>query len=129
MLRDVSTVNTATSLLGAKYAVPFGIAPSAMQKLAGGEGELDVARAAARFGLNMTLSSQATTSLEDVKEAFSSCQQAESIPASPLWFQIYLTADLNRCIPLIRRAEGTQSTRKNTTVQDLHIDPAGVPIH
>ncbi|KAF1854808.1 hypothetical protein Lal_00008670 [Lupinus albus] len=67
VLIDVSRVDTSTKLFGWSSPLPISIAPSAMQKLAGGEGELDVARAAASVGVNVTLSSQSTTSLEDVQ--------------------------------------------------------------
>jgi (S)-2-hydroxy-acid oxidase len=70
-----------------------------MQKLVGGAGELDVARAATHKGINFTLSSQSTTSLEDVM----SVKRESSVP---FWHQIYLTMDLEKSIPLIKRIEG-----------------------
>jgi (S)-2-hydroxy-acid oxidase len=103
-MRDVSNVNSSTILFGRKYAVPFGLAPSAMQKLAGGDGEIDVARAAAKLGVNLTLSSQSTTSLEDVM----SCKKNSSSGIDPaFWMQLYLTKDPEKSVPLIKRAEGT----------------------
>jgi isopentenyl diphosphate isomerase/L-lactate dehydrogenase-like FMN-dependent dehydrogenase len=74
-----------------------------MQRLASPEGELDMARAAASMGLNFGLSSNSTTSLEDVMAARR--QVGEGV-AAPFWFQIYLASDLNLSIPLIKRAEG-----------------------
>lgn len=74
-----------------------------MQRLASPEGELDVARAAASMGLNLTLSSNSTTSLEDVMAARH--QIGEKI-AAPFWFQIYLASDLELSVPLIKRAAG-----------------------
>ncbi len=104
VMRDVSNVNSSTILFGRKYAVPFGLAPSAMQKLAGGDGEIDVARAAAKLGVNLTLSSQSTTSLEDVM----SCKKNSSSGIDPaFWMQLYLTKDPEKSVPLIKRAEGT----------------------
>lgn len=98
---DACDVDTSTTMFGKKYPFPIGFAPSAMQKLAGGNGEVDVARAAKRMRVNLTLSSQSTCSLEDV------IHEAGTGPSSPdLWHQIYLTRDLERSIPLIRRAEG-----------------------
>jgi (S)-2-hydroxy-acid oxidase len=104
VLRDVSKVETSTSLFGRSYSLPFGLAPSAMQKLAGGEGEMDVARAAVKLGVNLTLSSQSTTSLEDVM----SCKKNSSSAADPaFWMQLYLTKDPEKSVPLIKRAEGS----------------------
>lgn len=119
VLRDVSTVDTSVVFFNHTYAVPFGIAPSAMQKLAGGEGETDVARASANLGINMTLSSQSTASLEEVMS--SRCRldapagQKRTSPDGDggrrgldpaFWMQLYLTEDPERSLPLIRRAEG-----------------------
>lgn len=84
--------------------MPFGFAPSAMQKLAGGHGESDTARAASKLGLNLTLSSQSTTSLEDVMAAAS--QEIGGAAQPKFWFQIYLTPDWEHNMQLIRRAEG-----------------------
>lgn len=105
VLVDVSQVNTTAQLFGWTSPIPIGIAPSAMQKLASVEGELDTARAAAGMGLNMSLSSQSTTSLEDVM------QVAKKTPGPPgaascLWIQLYQYGDAQKSIKLIRRAEG-----------------------
>ncbi|KAJ5246642.1 S-2-hydroxy-acid oxidase [Penicillium chermesinum] len=100
ILRDVSRIDLSVEVLGRHFSLPIGIAPSAMQKLANPEGELDVARAAASTGVNMTLSSNSTTLLEDV---ISVRQKGDT--AAPFWFQIYLTADLELSVPLIKRAE------------------------
>lgn len=96
---DVSDVDTTTQLFGVNYPFPIAFAPSAMQKLAHPQGEESVALAAHTLGINMTLSSQSTTSLEDI---------AELMPTTPngpeRWFQIYMTQDPTLSIPLIERA-------------------------
>ena len=97
-MRDVSSIDTTTTLFGKKYAFPVGISPSAMQKLVGGEGEVDVARAAADRGTFMILSSNATSPLEDVIEAAGG-------PDAHFWFQLYVSQDREKCGKLIRRAE------------------------
>lgn len=108
-MRDVSNVNTNNTLFGRTYPVPFGLAPSAMQKLAGGEGEMDVARAAAKLAINLTLSSQSTANLEDVM----SCKQSPPSGNDPaFWMQLYLTKDPEQSVPLIKRAEGSSITSK-----------------
>ncbi|KAH7034529.1 FMN-dependent dehydrogenase [Microdochium trichocladiopsis] len=105
VLVDVSRVDTSTELFGWKTALPIGIAPSAMQKLAGGDGELDVVKAAAGMCINMTLSSQSTTSLEDVQRARESVTAETQVQAPPLWMQLYLYEDMQKSTQLIRRAE------------------------
>ena len=85
-----------------------------MQKLAGGEGEKDVGRTAAKMGLNMTLSSQSTTSLEDVM-SFAKTETSGQ-PLSPkFWFQIYLRPDMEHNVALIKRAEGTTGNLQTQT--------------
>lgn len=76
-----------------------------MQKLAGGQGELEVARAAGKFGVNMILSSSGTSSLEDVIVAGRSAASDDSCFSSRFRFQLYLTDDMSRNEQLIKRAE------------------------
>lgn len=116
VLRDVSTIDTTTRLFGTEYSLPIGIAPSAMQCLASEMGELDTARAAARMNINMTLSSQSTTSLEDVSRS-RKANLPSGRPLPPLWFQIYLTRDLEKSIPLIERAEGLIKTQLRRSLE------------
>lgn len=98
---DVSKVDTTIHLFGKKYPFPIAFAPSAMQKLAHPQGEECVALAARKLGINMTLSSQSTTSLEDI---------AEIMPTTPggpeRWFQLYMSEQPELSIPLIERAAG-----------------------
>lgn len=106
VLVDVSRVDTTAELFGWMSPIPIGIAPSAMQKLASVEGELDTASAAAGMGLAMTLSSQSTTSLEEVIQVGKSTpREPNEVP--PFWMQLYLYNDAQKSIKLIRRAEGT----------------------
>ncbi|WQF81197.1 Putative FMN-dependent dehydrogenase, FMN-dependent alpha-hydroxy acid dehydrogenase, active [Colletotrichum destructivum] len=101
MLRNVSNIDTSTTIFGKRYDIPIAVAPSAYQKLVGGEGELDVARAAANLGTNLTLSTNATTSLEDVARAI-----PERGPDRPRpWFQLYFLGNRDLTAKLIRRAE------------------------
>uniref|UniRef100_A0A8H7NHU7 FMN hydroxy acid dehydrogenase domain-containing protein n=1 Tax=Bionectria ochroleuca TaxID=29856 RepID=A0A8H7NHU7_BIOOC len=107
VLKDVAQIDLSTRILGSSTQLPIGLAPSAMQKLAGGDGEVDTATAAATMGLNMTLSSQSTSSLEDVaniRNKVNSAVASESTP--PFWMQLYLYEDSKKSVSLIQRAEG-----------------------
>ena len=66
VLRDMSDVQTTTSVLGTTIDLPVLIAPTAMHRFYCDEGESATARAAARAGTVMVVSMAATTSLEDV---------------------------------------------------------------
>jgi 4-hydroxymandelate oxidase len=81
MLVDVSTVSTATTVLGTEISMPIMIAPLAIQRMAHPEGELATARAAASARTIMCLSSAATSSPAEV---------AAAAPGAPHWFQVYV---------------------------------------
>lgn len=95
ILVDVSQRDLSTTVLGQTWDVPFMVAPMALAKLAHPDGELGVARAAAKFGVPIALSTLSTTSLETVA--------AEA--STPLWFQLYVyqNRDINK--DLIQRAK------------------------
>lgn len=95
ILVDVSKVDLTTTILGFKISMPIMVAPTAMQKMAHPEGELATARATAAAGTIMTLSSWATSSVEEV----SSCGPGIR------FFQLYVYKDRNVVAQLVRRAE------------------------
>ncbi|KAL2206808.1 FMN-dependent alpha-hydroxy acid dehydrogenase [Sarocladium strictum] len=99
VLRDVSSIDMKTTVFGKTYDSPIAISPSAYQKLVGHGGEIDVARAAFTKGTNFILSSNATTSLEDVATGLSPRQDGYPMP----WFQLYYVD--SHYEELIRRAE------------------------
>ena len=66
VLRDVSSVDTSTTVFGTKVSFPFGFSPAAMHCLAHPDGEVATSRAAAKAGIAMGLSHWATKSMEDV---------------------------------------------------------------
>ncbi|KAI3577540.1 FMN-dependent dehydrogenase [Fusarium oxysporum f. sp. albedinis] len=101
ILRNVSTIDTSTQIFGKHYDVPIAIAPSAYQRLTGYNSEIDVARAAFARGTNVCLSSNATTSLEDVAQAL---PQRDAKYPKP-WFQLYFVRSRRITKELIKRAE------------------------
>lgn len=93
-LVDVSHRSLATTVLGHEIAFPVLLAPTGFQRLAHPDGELATARAAARAGTIMVLSTFSTVSLEDVaREA-----------AAPRWFQLYVHKDRGLTRNLVERA-------------------------
>jgi 4-hydroxymandelate oxidase len=95
VLRDVSQVSTATTVLGRPVATPVVVSPTAMQRLFWPEGEVATARAAARAGTVFTLSMTATTSVEEI---------AAAVPESRRWLQLYMQADRGLTRELCQRA-------------------------
>ncbi|XP_056158629.1 glycolate oxidase-like isoform X2 [Syzygium oleosum] len=95
ILVDVSHIDMTTTVLGFKISMPIMIAPTAMQKMAHPDGEYATARAASAAGTIMTLSSWATSSVEEVA----------STGPGIRFFQLYVLKDRNVVAQLVRRAE------------------------
>ncbi|XP_013586846.1 glycolate oxidase 1-like isoform X1 [Brassica napus] len=95
ILIDVSKIDMTTTILGFKISMPIMVAPTAMQKMAHPEGEYATARAASAAGTIMTLSSWATSSVEEVA----------STGPGIRFFQLYVYKNRNVVEQLVRRAE------------------------
>ncbi len=95
VLRDVSDVDTSTTIFGGPSALPFGIAPTGFTRLMQTEGERAGASSAGAHGIPFTLSTLGTTSIEDVKAAN---------PRGRNWFQLYVMRDREVSYELTRRA-------------------------
>jgi L-lactate dehydrogenase (cytochrome) len=94
VLRDVSDVDVGTTLLGREIALPLVLAPTGFTRIAHPEGELAVARAAARAGVPYALSTLSTRSIEEVAKAADGTH----------WFQVYAWKDQGLIKELIERA-------------------------
>jgi L-lactate dehydrogenase (cytochrome) len=94
VLRDVCDVDPATSLLGRALPLPLVIAPTGFTRVASPGGELDLARAAARYGLPYTLSTLATRSIEEIAAASDGRK----------WLQVYVWRDRGLVKDLLARA-------------------------
>ncbi len=95
VLRDVSVIDTTTTVLGTPVSMPVLIAPTAYQRLAHDEGEPATARGAAAAGTLFVVSTLATVRLEDV---------AAAAPEAPRWMQIYLQRERSASEELVARA-------------------------
>lgn len=95
ILRDVSTVDTTTRILGGVSAMPFGIAPTGFTRLMHTEGEIAGAEAAGAAGIPFTLSTLGTSSIEAVKAAN---------PTGRNWFQLYVMRRREISYGLVERA-------------------------
>ena len=97
VLRDVAAVDTRTRLLGMEAAMPVVLAPTGYTRMMHTDGEPAVARAAAAAGVPYTLSTFATTSVEDLARRAS----------GDLWFQMYMWRDRSLVVDLLQRAAET----------------------
>lgn len=96
VLVDVAAIDPATTLLGARAALPLATAPMAAHGLAHADGELATARAAAAAGVPFILSTLSSRSIEEV---------AAAAPAGTNWFQLYAQASEAQSRSLVERAE------------------------
>ena len=110
VMRDLSNLSLASSMVGIPVTMPLGIAPTGLTGLFYGDGEIHGARAAAAFGIPFTLSTLSICSIEDVHQAVK----------SPFWFQVYLMKDRGFNQELIERARAAQCSALILTV-DLQV--------
>jgi 4-hydroxymandelate oxidase len=97
VLVDVSKRDLSTTVLGEKISLPILVAPTALQKMAHVDGEMATAKAAAKKGTIMTVSTLSNCSVEEVAEA--------SGDGARLWFQLYVYKDRLATKELVQRAE------------------------
>ena len=94
VLRGIAGIDITSSILGAPLAYPLVLAPTGFTRIADPQGELAVARAAARAGLPYTLSTLSTRSIEEVR----------AVSDGRLWFQVYAWRDRALVKEMIERA-------------------------
>jgi isopentenyl diphosphate isomerase/L-lactate dehydrogenase-like FMN-dependent dehydrogenase len=95
MLVDVTSVTTATTVLGGEVSMPILVAPTAFQYLAHPDGDLAMARGAAAAGTVMCLSTLGGAS---------AAQLAEAAPGARQWFQLYWSRDRSFTQSLVEAA-------------------------
>lgn len=94
VLRDVSDIDLSTSLFGHNMAMPVMLSPTGFGRIAHSQGELAVARAARDAGLDYSLSTLATRSIEEIA----------SVDGLNKWFQVYTWRDREMVKEMVLRA-------------------------
>ncbi|MDQ6837873.1 MAG: alpha-hydroxy-acid oxidizing protein [Actinomycetota bacterium] len=97
VLRDVSSVDPSTTILGRRSELPLVFAPTGFTRMMHTEGEPAVGRVAGRAGIPYALSTMGTTSVERL---------AAEAPDTRLWFQLYLWRDRGAGRDFVARAAG-----------------------
>jgi len=106
VLNSVADIGLRTRILGADSSMPVFLAPTGMTRLFHHGRELAVARAAARAGVMYTLSTVATSSIEDVRKAGD----------GPKMFQVYVFKDRGLSRELMQRCKDAGYTALCLTV-------------
>jgi len=94
VLVDVEKVELSTAVLGEPIALPLILAPCGLLQLVHPAGDIAAARAAHAAGTLHTLSTMASTSLEEVAAR----------TAGPLWYQVYVWRDRSILRGFVERA-------------------------
>ncbi len=98
VLRNVSEVDASATILGRHLPLPLILSPTGFARMANSQGELAVARAAARAGLPYVLSSLSTRSIEEVR----------AVSTGDLWFQVYVWRDKELLAGMLQRATAAE---------------------
>jgi L-lactate dehydrogenase (cytochrome) len=93
-LNDVSSVSLETELFGSVLPAPLGFSPTGYTRMMHPDGEIAVARSAAKNGIPYALSTVGTTTIEEVA----------ATGLNHLWMQIYLLRDRELTWALFDRA-------------------------
>jgi L-lactate dehydrogenase (cytochrome) len=110
VMRDLSQLSVAGTMLGEPVTMPVAIAPTGLTGLFHRNGEIEGALAAERFGIPFTLSTMSICSIEDVRAAVT----------KPFWMHVYLMRDRGFNQSLIERAKAAQCSALVLTV-DLQV--------
>ena len=94
VLRDMSSVDLSTTLLGKLIPFPLALSPTGFGRISDSQGELAVAKSAARMGVPYTLSTLGTRSIEEIA----------AVSDGPKWFQVYVWKDRGLVKEMINRA-------------------------
>ena len=94
-LVDFSQLDLSTELFGTRWETPLALCPVASLKGFHTEGEPGAARAARSKGNLMMLSTQTSTSVEEVNEAY----------GQPVWYQLYTRPVWETARQLVKRVE------------------------
>ena len=94
-LRDVGSIDLKTQVLGTTLDVPFILSPTGMSRLFHHHKELGVCRAADKFGALYSVSTMATTSLEEIAAS----------TAGPKMFQMYIFKDRELTREFVQRCK------------------------
>jgi 4-hydroxymandelate oxidase len=93
MLRNVSEISTATTVLGHDLASPVCVAPTAMQRAAHPDGEVATARAVAAAGSLMVVSTNSGRRFEEI-----------GATGARWWLQLYVLRDRGLTVAMVDRA-------------------------
>ena len=107
LMRNVRRIDTSQTALGCKLRFPFFISPAARAGLAHDDGELCLARGAARRGIGYCVSSVASFPHADISRAFYGEYKSGGVISDygALWFQLYIANEKSVTMERIEAAK------------------------
>ncbi|WP_241569422.1 FMN-dependent L-lactate dehydrogenase LldD [Rosenbergiella collisarenosi] len=106
VLRNMSSLDLSTTLLGEQVAMPVALAPVGLCGMYARRGEVQAAKAAQQHGIPFTLSTVSVCSIEEVSRAIQ----------RPMWFQLYVLKDRGFMRNALERAKAAGCTTLIFTV-------------
>ncbi|KAI1767492.1 FMN-dependent dehydrogenase-domain-containing protein [Hypoxylon sp. FL1150] len=104
VLRDVSTVDISTAVLGHEVGAPIFCAPTSMGKIFHPQGERELGRGCQRLGIPQCVSTSCSFSLPEVMDAVEEEWKglASDTSVVPVFFQLYVDKDRKKSERLLR---------------------------
>jgi L-lactate dehydrogenase (cytochrome) len=118
VLAGVASADTSAPLFGSSLPVPLLLGPSGYTRMLHPDGEIGAARSALRHGLPYTLSTMASTGIEELRAGVNGLDGLGG-PERSLWFQLYLTKDRVLANDLVTRAAGNGYSTLVVTVDTV----------
>ncbi|WP_241649713.1 FMN-dependent L-lactate dehydrogenase LldD [Rosenbergiella collisarenosi] len=106
VLRNMSSLDLSTTLLGEQVAMPVALAPVGLCGMYARRGEVQAAKAAEQHGIPFTLSTVSVCPIEEVSRAIQ----------RPMWFQLYVLKDRGFMRNALERAKAAGCTTLIFTV-------------
>ncbi|TGZ83695.1 hypothetical protein EX30DRAFT_327342 [Ascodesmis nigricans] len=103
VFRDVSAVDTGTTLLGQRSSLPVFISPAAAARLAHPDGEAAICRAAGKEGVIQCVSNNASMTVEEISAARDTSSSIWGAGGQNLWWQLYLQVDRSKSAAFLHR--------------------------
>jgi L-lactate dehydrogenase (cytochrome) len=127
VLAGVASADTSAPVFSSTLPVPMVLGPTGYTRMLHPDGEIGGARSAVRHGLPYTLSTMATTGIEELRDSAGSAGAGSAGAGSAgagsagaeLWFQLYLTRDRVQSYDLVDRAAAHGYTALVVTVDTV----------
>lgn len=111
IMRNVSIVNTNSTLFGCDLDIPIYMSPVGAAKTTAEEGELPLARAAAAAGIVQCIATAASYGFSEIL--------AET--GNQAWYQVYVNKDRSKTEALVRQAESSGKVKALVVTADLPV--------